>query len=178
LTTQPVNQWWSQRMNDRLTELWKEKTSEGKDAHTMQAIADIMGLSKNAVVGKAHRLNLPPRPSPIRRDGVRSKRKRYVKRAPLITMPKLSVLTIGNPAEVGSLPDATHVAPSAPPLGSGQVKPCEFPMWPHNARPTHQYCGRSASGSPCYCAEHRALCCNVATAKSPLVSEFDLRLRG
>ena len=26
-----------------------------------------MGISKNAVVGKAHRLNLPARPSPIRR---------------------------------------------------------------------------------------------------------------
>lgn len=26
-----------------------------------------MGLTKNSIVGKAHRLNLPPRPSPIRR---------------------------------------------------------------------------------------------------------------
>jgi len=45
----------------RLRTLWNEGLSTAE-------IGRRMGVSKNAVVGKAHRLGLPARPSPIRRD--------------------------------------------------------------------------------------------------------------
>lgn len=52
---------WSVEAIDRLRALWAEGLSTAE-------IGRRMGISKNAVVGKAHRLNLPARPSPIRRD--------------------------------------------------------------------------------------------------------------
>ena len=57
---------WTEETIARLKSLWAE-------GHSTAEIGRRMGVSKNAVVGKAHRLNLPARPSPIRRptgDGV------------------------------------------------------------------------------------------------------------
>ena len=54
---------WTAEAIERLKALWAE-------GHSTAEIGRRMGISKNAVVGKAHRLNLPARPSPIRRDAV------------------------------------------------------------------------------------------------------------
>lgn len=52
---------WTDEQIIRLRELWDEGKSTGE-------IGKILGVSKNAVVGKAHRLVLPARPSPIKRS--------------------------------------------------------------------------------------------------------------
>ncbi|MBE9604688.1 GcrA cell cycle regulator [Acetobacteraceae bacterium H6797] len=52
---------WTSEAIDVLRGLWAE-------GHSTAEIGRRMGVSKNAVVGKAHRLNLPARPSPIRRE--------------------------------------------------------------------------------------------------------------
>lgn len=52
---------WNDEAIARLRALWDE-------GHSTAEIGRRMAVSKNAVVGKAHRLNLPARPSPIRRD--------------------------------------------------------------------------------------------------------------
>ncbi|MEN0076338.1 MAG: GcrA family cell cycle regulator, partial [Paracraurococcus sp.] len=52
---------WTAEAIDQLRSLWAE-------GHSTAEIGRRMGISKNAVVGKAHRLNLPARPSPIRRE--------------------------------------------------------------------------------------------------------------
>src|SRR5690348_5986642 len=52
---------WTAEAIDQLRSLWAER-------HSTAEIGRRMGVSKNAVVGKAHRLNLPPLPSPIRRE--------------------------------------------------------------------------------------------------------------
>src|SRR5258708_21154970 len=54
---------WAEETIVRLRTLWDEGLSTAE-------IGRRLGVSKNAVVGKAHRLDLPARPSPIRRDGV------------------------------------------------------------------------------------------------------------
>ncbi|PZW47018.1 GcrA cell cycle regulator [Humitalea rosea] len=54
---------WSAEAIETLKALWAE-------GHSTAEIGRRMGVSKNAIVGKAHRLALPARPSPIRRDGV------------------------------------------------------------------------------------------------------------
>ena len=53
---------WAEETIVRLRALWDE-------GHSTAEIGRRLGVSKNAVVGKAHRLDLPARPSPIRRDG-------------------------------------------------------------------------------------------------------------
>ena len=52
---------WNSEAIETLRALWAE-------GHSTAEIGRRMGISKNAVVGKAHRLNLSARPSPIRRE--------------------------------------------------------------------------------------------------------------
>ncbi len=68
--------YWLPREIDLLTELWAKGL-------TASEIAEAMGpdFTRNAVIGKAHRLGLPARPSPIGRvppGWVGTARKRYV----------------------------------------------------------------------------------------------------
>jgi len=53
---------WTPERIAEVTRLWGEGL-------TTAEIGKLVGVTKNAVVGKAHRLGLPPRPSPIRRKG-------------------------------------------------------------------------------------------------------------
>jgi GcrA cell cycle regulator len=52
---------WSEDVIGQLRALWGE-------GHSTAEIGRRLGVTKNAIVGKAHRLDLPARPSPIRRD--------------------------------------------------------------------------------------------------------------
>ena len=52
---------WSDEVIGQLRALWAE-------GHSTAEIGRRLGVTKNAIVGKAHRLDLPARPSPIRRD--------------------------------------------------------------------------------------------------------------
>lgn len=52
---------WSDDIIGQLRRLWAE-------GHSTAEIGRRLGVTKNAIVGKAHRLDLPARPSPIRRD--------------------------------------------------------------------------------------------------------------
>ena len=54
---------WTDDLVARLTELW----NEGKSASQISRILG-QGVTRNAVIGKAHRLGLQARPSPIVRD--------------------------------------------------------------------------------------------------------------
>jgi GcrA cell cycle regulator len=52
---------WTDERIQELTDLWQQGFSASE-------IGKRLGVSKNAVVGKAHRLNLPSRPSPIKQQ--------------------------------------------------------------------------------------------------------------
>ena len=51
---------WTDEQVEELKRLWDKGLTTGE-------IGKVLGVSKNAVVGKAHRLGLNSRPSPIRR---------------------------------------------------------------------------------------------------------------
>ncbi|MBQ8870944.1 MAG: global cell cycle regulator GcrA-like protein [Alphaproteobacteria bacterium] len=51
---------WTEEMIDGLKQMWKEGL-------TTNEIAKRLGVSKNSIVGKVHRLNLKARPSPIKK---------------------------------------------------------------------------------------------------------------
>ena len=55
---------WTQERITELTRFWNDGLSTAE-------IGKLLGITKNAVVGKAHRLRLASRPSPIRRMAVR-----------------------------------------------------------------------------------------------------------
>ncbi len=52
-------------------ELIQNMSKLGAEGHSTAEIGRRLGISKNAVVGKAHRLALTPRPSPLKRPPVR-----------------------------------------------------------------------------------------------------------
>ncbi len=56
---------WNDEKIGRLKKLWSEGLTTGE-------IGKRLGVSKNAVVGKAHRLGLKGRPSPIKRQDVKA----------------------------------------------------------------------------------------------------------
>ena len=123
---------WTPERIAAVTRLWNEGL-------TTAEIGRAIGMSKNAVVGKAHRLQLPPRPSPIRHG----KSVQRAARAP--GAPKRA------PASVSVLPQARPRAP-APPIAVGNTA-CKWPIG-HPDEPHFHFCGeRALLGKP-YCLEH------------------------
>ena len=76
---------WNDGNIRRLETLWAEGRSTAE-------IGRRMGVSKNAVVGKAHRLRLPARPSPIRAGA--EPKPRPPRRAARVTLPGLQPRTM------------------------------------------------------------------------------------
>ena len=70
---------WNDTNVARLKELWDQGLPTAQ-------IGKLLGFTKNAVVGKAHRIGLERRPSPIRRTAVKPDRKKA--RSPIV--PKLN----------------------------------------------------------------------------------------
>ncbi len=132
---------WSDDTIIRLRTLWDE-------GHSTAEIGRRMGVTKNAIVGKAHRLDLPGRPSPIRAGGTPR-----LPRAPKTTLP---VLTTAAAVPPRPAPVRVPAAPPPPPVRayrglSGQ--PCCWPMG-EPGRPGFRFCeAGTAPGKP-YCPDH------------------------
>lgn len=128
----------------RLRELWATGESASK-------IGAAMGISKNAVVGKAHRLNLPSRPSCIIRDG----KPRAPKVERLSKPGDYSVNTVVPVERVREL--AAQPAPDvvrAP--RNYAAKPCAWPIGHPGTAEFHFCAGHAEPGRP-YCADHVAI---------------------
>jgi GcrA cell cycle regulator len=119
---------WTQELIGDLTRLW----SEGL---TTSEIGKKLGISKNAVVGKAHRLHLSARPSPIRR------------------LARGSVIKALSPAPM----HAPRPAQSAPKrVVELSAHGCRWPIGHPGDSDFHFCTDRALVGKP-YCAEHAAL---------------------
>jgi GcrA cell cycle regulator len=144
---------WTTEAIERLKALWAE-------GHSTAEIGRRMGISKNAVVGKAHRLSLPARPSPIRRDAM--PRPTPVPRAPR-PVPAALPRLVATPAARPALPAPRPPVPVAPVMRAfpparprvGTRSCC----WPIGEPGTagFRFCeGDPMAGKP-YCSEHAAL---------------------
>lgn len=130
----PEDNDWPETLKTELRQLWA-------DGHTTAVIGHRLGVSKNAVCGKAHRLHLPARPNPVQRGIVRADKKPPGQKTP--------------PRPVGDRPDSTRFVPKVTGLKRvrrGRAKQamtwtvsprhsCRFPMWDDSEQPTHVYCG-------------------------------------
>lgn len=98
---------WTEERIERLKKMWA-------DGATASQIADELGgVSRNAVIGKAHRLGLEQRPSPVKPG----EEKEAKKPAPAAAAPKpfAPKVEIPKPATAApAAPQATHAAPHRP----------------------------------------------------------------
>lgn len=145
---------WTPETDAELTRLWNQTDP----VLTTVEIGARLGVSKNSAVGRAHRISLPSRPSPIRRYGPRpdSQKMKFGR-------PKSARVTAtggGEPMQKPVLPKAEPFVPD-PALTisiSSSRSRCAFPLWAHDAKPDHRFCGHpTIPGSP-YCRAHTALC--------------------
>jgi len=149
---------WNDETIARLRALWDE-------GHSTAEIGRRMGVTKNAVVGKAHRLELPARPSPIRRvrDAGHVARRDQVGRATGPTLP----VTAAVAAAVRAEPQASAPAPLpsrpspqlravAPIRPSARVSTCCWPIG-EPGTPTFRFCDDGALPNKPYCQEHASL---------------------
>lgn len=144
---------WTPERIGLLRALWAEGLSTA-------AIGQRLQVSKNAVIGKVHRLHLPSRLSPIRAHPVGGAGTRTV---PPVAPPPLVVLTTlpkkaSNPE---TLPTPTAVKagvirPVSVPSPRPQ-RPCAWPLG-HPGTSGFRYCGEDAITGKPYCEQH---CCRA-----------------
>lgn len=122
---------WTAEKDYHLTELWQSGLSSAQ-------IGLRLNISKNSVIGRAHRLRLPTRPSPVRPVGSGKR--------PHGTPPKERRHTLG------------PIVAEPPPQPLSPVRRCQFPLWPHGARSNQHFCGAPARLGRSYCPEHCRRC--------------------
>jgi len=121
---------------------------------TTAQIAKTIGVSKSAAVGKAHRLGLPGRPSPINRnvDGAPKVNVPKPVRRPKVTL--VPVLTVACEA-VGPPAARVKVEELPRPRSMRKSEPCCWPIG-ETRTPKFRYCDEpSVPGFP-YCPQHHA----------------------
>jgi GcrA cell cycle regulator len=142
---------WTDEVIERLKAYWAE-------GHSTAEIGRRMGVSKNAVVGKAHRLALDARPSPIRRAPAgEAPRRAPIRRTMGPTLPPLCAQPEPSaPVPVAPVRSAPPVLRSVHRAPGGRIIPCCWPIGEPGTR-SFRFCdAESAAGKP-YCAEHAAL---------------------
>jgi len=148
---------WTEDAIAKLTTAWADGLSTAE-------IGRQMGISKNAVVGKAHRLNLTSRPSPIRRTGERPPRIRAQRRSLGPTLPALTAAITPVPPDLPQADTQPEMIERAPPMlrsvptprPAPRVTPCCWPIGEPGTR-SFRFCDLGAMTGKPYCEEHAAL---------------------
>jgi GcrA cell cycle regulator len=139
------NPGWSPDRVETLKALWAEGYSAGQIAVQLGAV------TRNAVIGKVHRLGLPGRAVASRKPPRRTMPRRGPGGAMLRGKPA------PKPEAVPPLPDPSPAAPALMlPVAKLTAGTCRWPLGDPK-RPGFGFCGhRPAHGSP-YCAAHKRL---------------------
>ena len=136
---------WNDQAVSTLRALWK-------DGHSTAEIGRRMGITKNTVIGKVHRLKLSGRPSPIRTaPGPRAPRTKRIAPRGQPTQPPTIQQPLVAAAPRAPTPPARPAAP--PPLALQTCGTCQWPVGEPRA-PGFRLCeGPALSGRP-YCETH------------------------
>ena len=136
---------WTNERVEELRRLWGQ-------GQTASRIADLLGgVTRNAVIGKAHRLGLRGRPSPIRRD----EQGMVARPAPLprASVPAPAAKSELPPVEAPRAAAMPAPAPSQPKITHGGTRTCSWPMGDPKQEGFH-FCGSEAVPGRPYCASH------------------------
>lgn len=154
---------WSPERDDRLRVLWGEGLSAEKIALKLGE-----GLTRNSIIGRAHRLHLPPH-GPIPRTSERHRRK--PKPRPFKPIPPEEDRK-GRQAYMREHTKQQPVAPKAPPqtIAAPKSKRLKFYQLTNHvchyiadAAPPYTYCGHLAEPGKRWCKFHYELCVQVVS---------------
>ena len=166
---------WTEDRVEVLKKLWAE-------GHSASQIAkELGGVTRNAVIGKVHRLGLSGRATPSR----------PVKRPPRLARPKPRIQPDGTvitpkPQRTAAEPDlkpnekvAMLAALPPKPLADGEAATiltlrdsmCKWPIG-DPADPKFAFCGRKSTSGP-YCAEHAKVAFQPAKKRERKKAEYD-----
>ena len=166
---------WTEERVSTLKKLWAE-------GHSASQIAkQLGGVTRNAVIGKVHRLGLSGRATPSR----------PVKRPPRLARPKPRMMPDGTvKTPVPAIPERPVASPvedrpaalaPLPPLALADGEPatiltlrdsmCKWPIG-DPADPKFAFCGRKADCGP-YCAEHAKVAFEPARKRDARKGEYD-----
>lgn len=145
---------WTDERIDQLKQLWEKGLTASQIAEKLAG-----GISRNAVIGKAHRLGLKARPSPVK-----SGEGAPAADAPTAEARPAPVAAVAAPvAEAPRPKPAAPRAPVAPAAGSGKTtlldlsdKICKWPIG-HPGDSDFHFCGKPAQPTFPYCSEHCAV---------------------
>ena len=136
---------WDDSNVSRLRELWDQGLPTAQ-------IGKLLGFTKNAVVGKAHRIGLERRPSPIRRTSIKPDRKKA--RSPIV--PKLNFEIIKEEVKEKTK-DQQNFQPVVKNLFSNHTtRGCEWPEG-HPDESGFRFCGQKRFEDKPYCLDHCAV---------------------
>lgn len=148
---------WTEQRIEMLRRLW------GQGQTASQIAVALGGVTRNAVIGKAHRLGLTGRPSPIKRDagGSSTPKRRPLPRRALSSQPKpmmplhraLAPQPQGNSAPMSPPPAPREQPRNYPPRAHGGTKSCSWPMGDPK-QPGFHFCGEPSEPGRPYCAHH------------------------
>ncbi|OPZ76855.1 MAG: GcrA cell cycle regulator [Alphaproteobacteria bacterium ADurb.Bin438] len=135
---------WTEEKIEELKKLWAEGLTTGE-------IGKRLGVSKNAVVGKAHRLDLESRPSPIKRavSEVKEVVQKEVAQKEVVSEPKAPVRKKLPVKEVDKKNKKTKISD----LTSTS---CRWPVGDPKEEDFH-FCGKETFNGKPYCLEHCAV---------------------
>ena len=133
---------WNDQNVNRLKELWEQGLPTSQ-------IGKLLGFTKNAVVGKAHRIGLERRPSPIRRAAVKPDRKKA--RSPVI--PKLDFENSEFIDQENKLENKTYETTAKNLFISSKKRGCEWPIG-HPDESNFHFCDNERFEDKPYCIKH------------------------
>ena len=135
---------WNESNVARLKELWDQGLPTAQ-------IGKLLGFTKNAVVGKAHRIGLERRPSPIRRTAVKPDRKKA--RSPIVPTLKFEA----SKEESKEVLKQQTFQPTVKNLFTNQTK--RGSEWPegHPDENDFKFCGKERFDDKPYCIDHCAV---------------------
>ena len=143
---------WTDARIDLLRTSWEQ-------GMTASQIAEILGegVSRNAVIGKAHRLGLQARPSPVKGgDAMIAEVVTESVAAPVAVPPPPAPVVARAPLPIRKPKPASAAKPARTSLLDLSEKVCKWPIG-HPGEPDFHFCGKpSATGFP-YCMEHCAV---------------------
>jgi len=155
---------WNDDNVAKLRDLWDQGLPTAQ-------IGKLLGFTKNAVVGKAHRIGLERRPSPIRRTAVKPDRKKA--RSPI--MPKLNFENTSekvnefNKIQQNFQPTVKNIFNRVTKRG------CEWPQG-HPDETDFHFCGKERFDDKPYCINHCAVAYVLPDKEETETRQFNQRI--